>query len=94
MTFKTYFKDQSSHPNIVHVACNNLSQVNVTQTLRPKNAVIFSHLIPMILKIDMFPWWLPYLAGGCQGFRKFETVQYNRILNPELSDKMPKYRDI
>ena len=65
MTFKTYFKDKSSHPNIVHVACNNLSQVHVTQTLRPKNAVIFSPLIPMILKIDMFPWWLPYLPGGC-----------------------------
>ena len=29
-------------------------------------------------------------GGGTQGYRKFETVQYNRILNLELSDETRK----
>ena len=30
------------------------------------------------------------MSGVMQGYRKFETVQYNRILNLELSDKTRK----
>ena len=30
------------------------------------------------------------LPTHCQGYRKFETVQYNRLLNPELSNQTRK----
>ena len=45
--------------------------------------------------VDFAYWWCCIGKGLClqpvqQGYRKFETVQYNRIWNPKLSDKTRK----
>ena len=49
--FSKYFLVDFRNPKILHVACHNLSQIDVTKTLRPFQAVI------MTFTYDLKYWW-------------------------------------
>ena len=90
---KDFLLMTNNYKNIVFITVANTCQ----KILEPSYLIVDSIIVSTknIRRITfLLPGWQKKTTLWTRGYRKFYTVQYNKILNSKLSDKMRKICDI